>query len=401
MRSYLIPLLALLLINCGKEEEETYPVEILNPVEVSKSNNMPVYMHYMPWFVAKDGINNQWGIHWTMNGAYPDVFGTDGLRNIASHYYPLIGPYSTNDPLVIDYHLLLMKYAGIDGILINWYGQVGSNGDINQLLNHSNTIIDRTGESGLKFSVVMEDRFSRDLVDVTTNLKYLNDNYYTHDQYIKIAGDPLLLIFGPITVLNGSDWTTLLNSTSANERFLPLWYHTNKTGVNNASGEYAWVYETSTTGLAEFYDNVATDKIIGGAAYPGFNDYYTEGRWNTAALDWTIEVGTATLKGTLDLASENADKLDFVQLITWNDYGEGTMIEPTVEFGFTFLEEIQKFTGVGYGLSELELIHELFTKQKKYTEQDDKETLASLKQAYYYLVSLRVDEARAVIASIE
>ena len=32
---------------------------------------------------------------------------------------------------------------------------------------------------------------------------------------------------------------------------------------------------------------------------------------------------------------------NIVQLVTWNDYGEGTMIEPTHEFGYTFLEVIQ------------------------------------------------------------
>lgn len=30
-----------------------------------------------------------------------------------------------------------------------------------------------------------------------------------------------------------------------------------------------------------------------------------------------------------------------VQLVTWNDYGEGTMIEPTHEFGYRFPELIQ------------------------------------------------------------
>ncbi len=31
-----------------------------------------------------------------------------------------------------------------------------------------------------------------------------------------------------------------------------------------------------------------------------------------------------------------------IQLVTWNDYGEGTMIEPTHEFGYTFLEIVQQ-----------------------------------------------------------
>jgi hypothetical protein len=31
-----------------------------------------------------------------------------------------------------------------------------------------------------------------------------------------------------------------------------------------------------------------------------------------------------------------------VQLVTWNDYGEGTVIEPTHEFGYRFLEIIRE-----------------------------------------------------------
>ncbi len=31
--------------------------------------------------------------------------------------------------------------------------------------------------------------------------------------------------------------------------------------------------------------------------------------------------------------------------MTWNDYGEGTMIEPTKEFGYGFLNTLQKREG--------------------------------------------------------
>jgi len=33
--------------------------------------------------------------------------------------------------------------------------------------------------------------------------------------------------------------------------------------------------------------------------------------------------------------------LDVIQLITWNDYGEGTMLEPTVEYEYRYLEMLQ------------------------------------------------------------
>ena len=44
----------------------------------------------------------------------------------------MIGPYATYDDRVLDYHFELMKLAKVDGIILDWYGEVGSNGDIDQ-----------------------------------------------------------------------------------------------------------------------------------------------------------------------------------------------------------------------------------------------------------------------------
>ena len=50
--------------------------------------------------------------------------GKDGRATLASHYHPIIGPYDSGDPDVLEYHALLMKLAGIDGVVIDWYGTV-------------------------------------------------------------------------------------------------------------------------------------------------------------------------------------------------------------------------------------------------------------------------------------
>ena len=79
-----------------------------------------ILAHYMPWYEAKP-YSPHWGWHWTMG-----AFDPDGKRRgkpaIASHYRPLIGPYDSGDPDVIEYHALLMKLAGIDGVILDWYG---------------------------------------------------------------------------------------------------------------------------------------------------------------------------------------------------------------------------------------------------------------------------------------
>src|SRR5262245_642410 len=86
-------------------DEDTKPEH--RPQYVTKPNTMKVYMHYMPWFQSKE-VSGYWGSHWRMANKNPDIVDANGKRQIASHYYPLIGPYDSKDPDVIEYHLLLM-----------------------------------------------------------------------------------------------------------------------------------------------------------------------------------------------------------------------------------------------------------------------------------------------------
>src|SRR5882724_7312978 len=60
----------------------------------------PVLVYYMPWFVAKP-YSDSWGWHWTMNHFNPDTINAFGERQIASWYYPLIGPYDSADTGVL------------------------------------------------------------------------------------------------------------------------------------------------------------------------------------------------------------------------------------------------------------------------------------------------------------
>ena len=89
--------------------------------------------------------------------------------------------------------------------------------------------------------------------------------------------------------------------------------------------------------------------------------------------------------------------MDFLQLATFNDYGEGTMFEPTVETGFKYLKQIQEFTGVSYDEDELQLIFRLYLARKKYS--GDAPIDAILDQVSTLLTELEVDEAAALLDS--
>lgn len=377
-----------------------------DPVSITKSNNTKMYMHYMTWFETNESSsNNQWGYHWTMANRNPNNVDGNGKREIASHYYPLIGPYHSGDKDVIEYHLLLLKYAGVDGVLIDWYGSYDLN-DYGIIKENTEQVIDLLDEVGIDYAIVYEDRFLNNIVDANLapnqisaakkDMTYLKNNYFSNPNYININNKPLLLNFGPITLQTPSDWTDVLSVFTTKPNFLTLWYESSDAGTN-AQGEYSWVYKDNSH-LTNFYTNSLPNlEIAMGSAYPGFKDYYQEGGGG-ANIGWIIEHNSGTtLDETLQLA-KNAD-LDYIQLITWNDFGEGTMFEPTQEFGFSYVEKTKEFTGVSNTANVFNSIHQLYLLRKD--KKGNSSTQKKLDQAFYYFVSLQTAKAIEILNAIE
>jgi hypothetical protein len=389
------------------------------PVPVEKPVDSPkVYMHYMPWFqtpTSLGGTSGGWGWHWTMNNRNPYTVDASGKRQIAAHYYPKIGPYDSTDSNVIEYHSLLMKYAGVDGALVDWYGQQGSNGDVGSLLTASNAFISTTGNFGLNFGVVAEDNFwtvsssntSPDIDKAKNNVGYLRDHYFNQSNYIRAgaSNNPLMMVFGPNKFQTASQWTQIFGDTGTNPEFLPLEYQMGEAGAN-ADGEYAWPYQDANTSnhlskLNSFYISRAPGlTTAAGVAYPGFHDFYAEGGAGSSYF-YIPENNGQTLTDTLNSYNTFKANLDMLQLATFNDFGEGTMFEPTVETGFRYLHQLQTFTGAKDPIthreldeSDLQLIYELYLARKKYN--GNAATQAMLSQVSTLLSAMQIDSARAL-----
>lgn len=395
--------------SCSKDD--TLPAaetqsEIVDPVPVVKTNTTKIYMHYMPWFETKDSSpDHQWGYHWKMANKNPDIVDSNGRREIASHYYPLIGPYHSGDKEVIENHLLMMKYAGIDGILIDWYGTYNLN-DYRVNKENAEQLIDMLDEVGLEYAIVYEDRFLPNIVNAglaptvvgaaKTDFNYLQTNYFGDANYIKINNKPLLLNFGPITLTTAAQWTSVFTNLNPKPALLTLWNESAEAGTN-ALGEYAWVYQNSTY-LTNFYtNNLPNMPLAFGSAYPGFNDFYEEGGGG-AGIGWTISHNNgATLDETLALAQHA--HVDYLQLITWNDFGEGTMIEPTVGFQYTYVEKIKAFAGVQNSVNVFPQISKLYNLRRQY--RGNAEVQTKLDRAFGFFVSMQPAKAVDILAEIQ
>lgn len=373
----------------GTSSGGTSSMEVLMP---ERSNPMQVYVHMMPWFETdKTNLDaGKWGWHWTMNASLNPNSG-----EIASHYHPLTGAYASGDATLLDYQCLLMKYSGIEGVMVDWYGANADNATARHTSN-TEAIFKAIQKAGMKMAIVYEDNTVASASDpvgqAREDMKYLASHFFASDNYVKIDGKPLLMVFGPQGLNTPKDWYRTFQILSIQPALVVLNGHIDKAngdGYENSIGEYLWVNANP----VDWYVSAKSkfSMIIGGAM-PGFKDYYKQGGAGDGYTSYDDE-GGALFDRQLQAAKEAG--LQWLQVSTWNDYGEGTIIEPTQEFGFRYLTKLQTFTGVKYRESDLQNIYLWYQLKVKYAKDAVKSKV--LDQCYDYLNALQSDKAAALM----
>jgi hypothetical protein len=373
--------------------------QLITPVSVipslTKTTSKKIFMHFLPWFETPDS-KGAWGFHWKMNTQNPDII-VNGQRQIASYYYPQTGPYYSSDPDIIEYQLLLMKYSGVDGVMVDWPGTRVLN-DYPDNLANANALIAKLNSLGLQFSIVEEDR-AWDAGQTSgghADFAYMVTNYFGQANYLTVNNVPVVLDFGPITFTQSSDWNTILNGISPKPKIIPLYGFTGNVGTNNAGGEFPWIYQDQTV-VDAYYAQAAGFAISIGVVYPGFNTFYHAGgvAGPTFQLPYTTN-GASTFSTLLDKAI--ASNVSIIQFATWNDYGEGTMIEPTVQYGYSFLTTMQQKLGITYTQKELQAIYLLYQDRKKYA--GNTSVQQKLDQVFAYFANQQVSNAESLLSGL-
>jgi hypothetical protein len=73
-----------------------------------------VAIFYYPWY-ATPAVDGTWQ-HWNQNAHRPPV-------DVYSRFYPAGGPYSSSDAAVLDRHMTEIATAGIDQVVVSWWGR--------------------------------------------------------------------------------------------------------------------------------------------------------------------------------------------------------------------------------------------------------------------------------------
>jgi hypothetical protein len=249
--------------------------------------------------------------------------------------------YSSQDPVVIQKQIAQAKSRGISGFVVDWYG------DREPFLDKSYALLQSiAGEQNFTVAI-MYDETNKEAEEATDDAlvafeklrdKYLAPGARGQQAYLSYRGRPVIFIFpkGAQT-----DWNRVRAETNQWNPPPLLIYEYRQTPFAAAfDGFYAWINpgkkgwaaDGSNWGedyLRDFYRTMQTkyrDKIVVGAAWPGFDD--SKASWGLGR-HMSRRCGE-TLADTMKLARDYypADNpLPFLLIATWNDYEEGSAIE--------------------------------------------------------------------------
>ena len=249
--------------------------------------------------------------------------------------------YSSHDQDVVKNQIRKAKEMGISGFVVDWYG------DREPFIDQSYALVQNQAAKN-KFHVAMmydetdTDEGATDLVIADFTMfhdTYLAPNSPGSKAYLTYQGRPVIFVFphGGHT-----DWAKVRNVVNKWNP-APLLIQENLPGPHPEAfdgfypwvnpGPQGWAADGSNWGdsyLKDFYKNMGekyADDLTVGGVWPGFDD--TKASWS---LNRHISAQCGkTYANTNDLwrSSFPPDQtIPFVLIETWNDYEEGTAVEP-------------------------------------------------------------------------
>ncbi|KAL7874453.1 hypothetical protein SRHO_G00054230 [Serrasalmus rhombeus] len=140
-------------------------------------------------------------------------------EDIASSFYPELGPYSSRDPEVLESHMEQIGAAGAGVLVLSWYppGLADDHGEPTEDLVPS--ILDAAIRHGLKVAFHIQPYKGRTDHSVHENIKYLTDRYGDHGAFYRFTtsnGKALPLFYIYDSYLTPPEaWAEMLTSTGS------------------------------------------------------------------------------------------------------------------------------------------------------------------------------------------
>lgn len=286
---------------------------------------------------------------------------------------PVLGYYREGDPEVADWHIKWMVEHGITFIVYDWYWSQGG-----RHLEHAihQGFFNAKYHDKIKFCLLWANHnapgtsSAEDMVNVTN---YWLDNYFLRDDYMKVDGKPVVVIFSPGRLtsdigveavkaafdksremakargLNGIYFTACAYPGRGGLETLEKEGYDAVTGYNYPSagdgGRIVAPYADNVTGYSEFWraiqDNTSLPYVP--VTDPGWDSRPWHGPNARVRTGKTPELFQRMLRNAREFVEKRkAAGPKMVLVEAWNEFGEGDYVEPHREWGFAHVDAIRE-----------------------------------------------------------
>ena len=255
-----------------------------------------VAIFYYPWY-GTPLADGGWQ-HWNQNGHRPPA-------DLYSRFFPALGPYSSSDPAVVERQMAEISAAGVDEVVVSWWGR-GSAEDARLPL-----VVSTARRHGLLVGIHLEPYPGRSPVAVALDLAYLAA-FGVRDVYVYHPRD-----------FAAADWSGLRAQVPSTMR---VFAGTEKVGFA-AAGRFdgVYTYDFLTNHGGKFSRLCTQARALRLACAPSVGPGYDGHRAGEPPQGRTRQDG-ATYDALWSAAV--AAHPDVVTITSFNEWGEGTQIEP-------------------------------------------------------------------------
>ncbi len=289
-----------------------------------------VLAFYYAWY-GNPKVSGRW-VHW-------HEVDEANKRIGSSTHYPRLGPYDSHDPQVVTQHCQWAKEAGIDGFIVSWW-QPNDFHDRAMPL-----ILDTAQKFGLEVTAYFEIVPNNDREKALSDVLYLLNRYGKHPAWLKVNGKPVLFVYGRAVGQIGLDgWLWVI--TEANRRYeggavfigdqisaraarifdgIHTYNITGETARKSVSEIKAWAERT----FPQWVATAGEGRIACLTIIPGYDDSKLPDRKPPRPITERHNGETYRVLWEAAIAANP----DWVLITSWNEWHEGSEIEPSVEHG--------------------------------------------------------------------
>lgn len=299
-----------------------------------------VLAFYYPWYGNPATDNGAGWRHWVPNST--------GTQSGAVAYQPSDGLYSSDDSTEVAHQLAEAKAAGITGFISSWWGP-GDYTDKNLSVE-----LQQAQQNGMKITAIIEPGAVSGTGDalvssIESDLSYLVKNYGSNPAWLSVDGKPVAFLYADVTKsLTAAQVNSIISYAQTlspqgveimgeygypyNANWNGIFAYTNAGDINGMSLSQAssWYNAIQSNRLPQ---ERAAGQITTATVIPGFDNSASTGGVN----DTVVSRDSGTLYSTEWQDAINSNP-DWVLVSTWNEYHEGSSIEPTTAYGTQYLQ---------------------------------------------------------------